>query len=246
MWVSKDEVLVAARAWSVPLYVIGLAAGVVGAVYAGKLLAVLLSPAPAGGDTPARVGVPAWMAAPMAALAVAAATLGVLGLPAVAGWLDRTLGVADHEPSLAELALSGLLAIAAMAATMSVLRQRWRPHLPVLEPARRALAGWLGLELAAHRLVVEPTLALARALAAFDDRVVDGAVRRLAAGVREASRLAVARVEPALDELPGGVAAGARRLGRLARRPQTGRLHQYYAQLVIGLGVLAVILLLRR
>jgi NADH-quinone oxidoreductase subunit L len=49
-----------------------------------------------------------------------------------------------------------------------------------------------------------------------------------------------------VDELPGGIAAAARRLGRLARRPQTGQLHQYYAQLIIGLGVLAVILLLRR
>jgi NADH-quinone oxidoreductase subunit L len=139
MWVSKDEVLGAARAWSVPLYVIGLAAGVVGAVYAGKLLAVLLFTSPPGDQAPARVGVPAWMAAPMGALAVAAATLGALGLPAVAGWLDRTLGVTGRGPSPIELALSGLLAVAAMATTVTVLRQQWRPHLPVLEPARRAL-----------------------------------------------------------------------------------------------------------
>jgi NADH-quinone oxidoreductase subunit L len=246
IWVSKDEVLMAARAWSLPLYVVGMAAGVVSAVYAGKLLAVLLFIRPPEGQAAARVGVAAWMAAPMAALAVAAATLGVLGLPAVAGWLERTLGAGARGPSPVELALSGLLAVAVMAATVTVLRREWRPRLSVLEPVRGALAGWLGLEPAAHRLVVGPTLALARALAAFDDRVVDGAVRGLAAGMREAALLAVARAEPAMDDLPGGVAAAARRLGRLARRPQTGQLHQYYAQFVIGLGLLVVILLLRR
>jgi NADH-quinone oxidoreductase subunit L len=40
------------------------------------------------------------------------------------------------------------------------------------------------------------------------------------------------------------IAAGARRLGRLARRPQTGVLHQYYAQLVVALAALALLLLL--
>jgi NADH-quinone oxidoreductase subunit L len=249
MWVTKDAVLAAARAWSVPLYVIGLAAGVVGAVYAGKLLGELLAPAPATdrGDAPARAGVPAWMAAPMVGLAVAAATLGVVGLPTVASWLDRTLGVAGaHHPSAAELTLSGVLAVVASGATVAAVRRRWRPRLEFLEPVGRVLAGWLGLERAAHQLVVAPTLALAHALAVFDDRVVDGAVNALAGLARWAARVAADRVDPAVDELPGGIAAAARRLGRVARRPQTGQLHQYYAQLVVGLGILALILLLRR
>ncbi|WP_193097117.1 hypothetical protein [Streptomyces sp. C8S0] len=37
---------------------------------------------------------------------------------------------------------------------------------------------------------------------------------------------------------------GARRLGRLARRPQTGLLHQYYAQAAVCFVVLTVFLLL--
>ncbi len=38
------------------------------------------------------------------------------------------------------------------------------------------------------------------------------------------------------------VTAGARTLGRLARRPQTGQLHQYYAQAVVLLAALALLL----
>jgi hypothetical protein len=39
------------------------------------------------------------------------------------------------------------------------------------------------------------------------------------------------------------VAAGARSLGRLARRPQTGQIHQYYAQAAAALVVLALVLI---
>jgi len=42
------------------------------------------------------------------------------------------------------------------------------------------------------------------------------------------------------------VAAGARRLGGLARRPQTGQLHTYYAQTLTALAVLAVVIVLVR
>lgn len=43
-----------------------------------------------------------------------------------------------------------------------------------------------------------------------------------------------------------GVGGASRALGRLARRPQTGLLHQYYAQAVTVLAVFAVFLLLVR
>ncbi len=38
------------------------------------------------------------------------------------------------------------------------------------------------------------------------------------------------------------VTTGARALGGLARRPQTGQLHQYYAQAVVLLAALALLL----
>jgi hypothetical protein len=110
----------------------------------------------------------------------------------------------------------------------------------------RLLAGWLGLEAAAHRLVVRPTMALARALSTVDDRVVDGAVRAVASGTVGAARLADRRLEEAVDGAVGAVARAARRLGALARRPQTGLVHQYYAQAVTVLAALVVLVLLVR
>jgi len=52
------------------------------------------------------------------------------------------------------------------------------------------------------------------------------------------------RGEGVVDGAVEGVARGARAVGRLARRPQTGQLHQYYAQAFTAFGVLVVVLLL--
>jgi hypothetical protein len=93
-----------------------------------------------------------------------------------------------------------------------------RPRAPLALPA--AFARWLDLERAAYLLLVGPTLALARALARFDDRVLDREI------------------------VEAGVARGLTRLGRLARRPQTGQLHQYYAQAAVVLVILVVAFLL--
>ncbi|URN13746.1 hypothetical protein LUW77_27170 [Streptomyces radiopugnans] len=49
-----------------------------------------------------------------------------------------------------------------------------------------------------------------------------------------------------MDRAVRGVADGARYLGELARRPQTGQLHQYYVQALVLLTAAAVLLLLLR
>jgi hypothetical protein len=89
-------------------------------------------------------------------------------------------------------------------------------------------------------------MALARALSRFDERVVDGAVRAAAGGTRAAARLADLRLEGPLSRGVDGLGAVGRALGRLARRPQTGQLHQYYAQAAGALAVLALFLILVR
>ncbi|MEU4660426.1 NADH-quinone oxidoreductase subunit L, partial [Micromonospora chalcea] len=131
---------------------------------------------------------------------------------------------------------------------------------------------WLGLDPAARLLVVRPTLALARGLARFDDRALDrvvhavpgaalGAAQGLARfddavlgrGVASVPVLtrraaeALARVDDhGVDALVRRLARAARRLGALARRPQTGLIHQYYVQVVLVLGAAVLILLLAR
>ncbi|MEW2630826.1 proton-conducting transporter membrane subunit [Streptomyces sp. NPDC048389] len=299
LWATKDEVLAAAYAHSTALYAVGLAAAAVSALYSVKALWYVLRPLP--GDAAPRYGpeppgdaAPAHDAeppgdaapahgparpgthrtgratnAPLLVLAFGAATLGVLALPGVARALRSTLGTpGEPTPRLWELVLSAAVALAAAGLVW------WRGPRPGPVPGavRRWAAGWLGLEGAAHLLVVRPVMALARTLAAFDDRIVDGSVRRAARGgtalartlaafddrivdgaVRQVTRggLATSRLarradDEGIDALVSAVAAGARRLGGLARRPQTGLLHQYYAQAALGFAVLVLILLLVR
>lgn len=224
LWVGKDAVLAAALEHSAALYAAGLVAAVVSAIYSAKAVWWVWQPAAHGPSADAdgrRVGLR--MEAPLVLLAGFAAALGLLVLP---------LAV-EPTPALWERVLSAVLALAAAAVA-------WRLGARLPEPV--PLAGWLGLERAAHALVVRPTLALARALARFDDAVVDGGVTGAARATVSVARLVDRRAELSVDGAVRGIAAGARALGRAARRPQTGQLHQYYAQTAAVLAVLALVL----
>ncbi|WP_280244383.1 NADH-quinone oxidoreductase subunit L [Nocardia abscessus] len=247
LWPSKDAVLAAARESSIALFLAGFAAAILSALYAGRALALVWSP-PAT-DTEKhwdseeigtrRVNFP--QSFPLVMLALATVGAGAAVTPVVH---DGFVSLVDAGPMPAttwwELALSGVVAVAAIAVVGIVIRRRGDLPAPAI------LADWLGLERAAHVLVTIPTLATARWLAAFDDRVLDG-------GVSVAARTTVAladaldrRVERAIDGTVQGVATAARDLGRLARRPETGLVHQYYAQAVVGIVVLALVLLVLR
>jgi len=115
-----------------------------------------------------------------------------------------------------------------------------RPGIPM---SRWGL-NWLFLERVAEAGVVRPVFGVARALAWFDDRVVDGAVRGVAHGGLWTASLAGRGVEFRVDGLVSRVARATRGLGTLARRPQTGQLHMYYAQAAVVLAVLIVVALL--
>jgi NADH-quinone oxidoreductase subunit L len=249
LWVTKDEVLAAALPQGAALYATGVAAAVISAAYSIKALWYVWQPVPAsatsGYDTEregtrrvARVAAP-----PLIILAVAAATLGVLAVPAVAGPLSRALG-ATGEPSPAwwQLTLSAVLAVTASGLAW------WRApaRIPAPGPVAAWLARWLDLERAAAALIARPVLALARLLAQFDDQVLDRGVHGLARGGISLARAAARLDDGGIDELVRGVAAGARRLGNLARRPQTGQVHIYYAQAAVALAVLALILIFVR
>ncbi len=244
LWVTKDELLAAALHRSPALYAVGLAAAAVSAVYSAKAVWYVWRPLPGdatlGYDTErhgTRQLAPS-MRPPLLVLSLLAATLGVLALPPVADPLRRALG-ATGEPSSSwwELTLSAALALAASGFTW------WwgaRPA-PIPAPAVGWLTRWLDLERAAHLLLVRPTLTTARTLAAFDDRVLDRAVHGLAHGGVVVARVAAWADDRGVDQLVVGVAGGARRLGQLARRPQTGQLHTYYAQATVVFAVLALV-----
>jgi NADH:ubiquinone oxidoreductase subunit 5 (subunit L)/multisubunit Na+/H+ antiporter MnhA subunit len=235
LWVTKDAVLAAAlERGGVALYAAGTAGAVVSAIYSAKAVWYVWQPAPAAvaaveHEPSGRVH--GAMLLPLVVLAAFAAALGVLPF-VVSGAL-----VVAPTPTPWELLLSAALAVAAALVA-------WRIGAGIGEAA--PLAGWLGLERAAHVVLVRPTRALAEALARFDDRVLDRAVEAAARGVGAAARALDRRGEVSVDGAVRGLAAGARALGRLARRPQTGQLHQYYAQVAVAFAVLALLVIVVR
>jgi NADH:ubiquinone oxidoreductase subunit 5 (subunit L)/multisubunit Na+/H+ antiporter MnhA subunit len=238
LWATKDEILAAVE--SPVLYGVVLAATVLSALYAGKALGLLLAPGPSGTalrEPEERTSGPL-RSVPLAVLAAGAAVLGALALPPLAGELKQAAGV-PGEPSAgaATMVATAVLALAATAFAAALA-----PRLPEPSWAR----AWLHLETAAHTVAVRPVLALGRALARFDDAVLDRAATGTATAVRRLASWASAADRSGVDRAVRGVTDGARYLGELARRPQTGQLHQYYAQALVLLTAAAVLLLLLR
>ncbi|TQM38009.1 NADH-quinone oxidoreductase subunit L [Pseudonocardia cypriaca] len=240
LWVTKDLVLAAALEQSTALYVVGLVAAVISAVYSAKAVWWIWQPeAPPPSDERRvrRIGTDERAVRrngvlPLSGLAALAALLGIPVLARAPGLWELEVQE-SHFPEL----LSGGLAVAAAAVTWRLAGRRiGAPPL---------LASWLGVERLAHAVVVRPVLVLARALARFDD-VLDGAVNALARGTVALARGLDRRGEGAVDGAVRGIADGARALGRLARRPQTGQVHQYYAQAAAALAVLALVVIVVR
>lgn len=242
LWVAKDGILAIAAEQNRGLYAVGLAAGAVSTVYSVRVAWYVLRAPP---DAPAHcAGAPrvaVVTGVPLVTLAAAAVGLSALALPHLAPAWQATVGAAgEPPPGTGDLVLSAVVALAAATVTW-----RWAGAWPVAPVGvTRWLARWLDLETAARALVVRPTLALAHALAHLDDQGVHGAVRRVATAGTQLAGAVAWLDDHVLACLVAAVPAGARRLGWLARRPQTGRLHQYYAQIVIGVAALVVLVVL--
>lgn len=245
LWATKDAVL--AGAWEVSplLYVTGLFGAALAAGYAGKALYVLTRRAPEDVESAwdeERAGsrrVPARSLVALVPLAVGAVLLGGLALPPLAGRLRDLVGADLPEPGLVGLLVSALVAVGALATTLA--RRGPATHTAVWPVV---LVDWVFLERATHRLVVRPVVRLADLLARVDDEVLDRGVMRGANWTVQLAGAAAHADEAVVDAGVHRVASGARGLGRLVQRPQTGQLHQYYLQalLVLGLAVLVLVL----
>lgn len=234
LWATKDAVLAAALQQSPGLYAVGLAASVLSAGYAAKILVTIWRPVPAGGlrsveehvdqeeQGTRRIG--AQEQAPMVVLAIGAAGLGVLALGPVAGAVTRSLGTDAPYVAVWELVVSAVLALAAV---VFVARRG------VPEPGWART--WLGLEATAQNLLVRPTLRVAGSLARFDDRVLDGGVDLVTTASLRAAERTARGDNRRVDGLVEWLATGLRALGEQARRLQTGQLHHYYVQAVVVL-----------
>jgi NADH-quinone oxidoreductase subunit L len=189
--------------------------------------------------------------------------LGVLWLPAAEDVLTTLVGGALPPRAPWEL-IASVLAIAVAAYAAVVLRRSDRLAHAATTPRTQGVAAWMGLPALTRTAVVHPTLAAAAAAARFDDVVIDGAVRGIAAAGRSASRGLWRADDRVVDAGVRGIAAfgawAARALDRVAelgmdgtvtglarligvagrdsRRVQTGQAHTYYAAIAIGTVVL--------
>ncbi|MGW7170034.1 NADH-quinone oxidoreductase subunit 5 family protein [Streptomyces sp. NPDC054884] len=235
LWAAKDVLLAGALETSPWLYAAGLAAALLSAVYSAKALWFVWRPSV---PRPDARRIPGGAVPPLVLLALACLALTPVAFPPLRDSIERVLAApGEPAPHAWELGLSGGLALLAATATWV-----WGTR-PL---AKQTFTNWLGLEGAAHTLLVAPVMRLANAAAAFDDRVLDRAVDGSATATVRFARWTDGVVERAVDGSVTAVAAGTRVLGRWARRPQTGQLHQYLAQAVAAFTVLAVVFVLVR
>jgi len=227
---SKDAIAAASEehaAW----FVLVLVAGAGSAAYLLRVARVLW--APSRGAAPAAAGAGhRTMVGSAAVLGGASVVLGLIGVP-LAAFLGAPL------PSVTALS-AGASLIAAGAGATAVLHVR-RPPARLVAAARRGLYA----DAALGALVVAPALAASRVLSRFDDSILDRAV------VDGAGRgtLAVARAQRAvedrgLDAAVDGLARTVGRAGAENRRLQTGRLHEYLRDTVLGAGAIVLLIAL--
>ena len=135
-----------------------------------------------------------------------------------------------------------MLAVAVIVATVAAMRSSLAQRF--VWP--RVLTDWLFLEQVANRLVVWPVEVLARQLAHIDEAVLDRGVEAAAGGTVRWARDAALLDDRVIDGAVVRIVSGVRRLGGLARRPQTGQLHQYYVQALAVLALVVLVLVLVR
>lgn len=183
---------------------------------------------------------------PLPPLAAAAAVLGLVGIPPLSTASRRTLGLsATVAPQSWELVVSAVLAVLVIVFVVWWQHRRLtRANELVTGPAW--VQDWLGLETGVNVVIVRPITAVSVWCARFDDRIIAQVVGAVGAGGLRLSRIVDSRLERGFSGAVGAVAGGARKLAASAVRPQTGLVHQYYAQAIIIVVVLAAVFVLVR
>jgi hypothetical protein len=208
----------------------------------------------------------------LVALAAASVALGLLWLPGADGTVEDAVGASLVGSEVWELGIALVLILLAVAAFGALHKSGRLLTLGFPEPLLRVTANWWGLPIVAKALVVDPVLALSRALARLDDLVIDAGVRGAAALAGLASRFFAWRGEITIDGLVRavaastlfaasgsrstdergidgaveGVAGGIGSAGRKSRLLQTGLSHHYYVVVAAGLAILVGVLALVR
>lgn len=254
---SKEAILavsVEAGPWAGAGVVI---AGLLSALYAARLQLLAYGP---GGATPHRAPGRSELAA-IGLLAGATVALSALWLPGGRGLVERLAGGELVSGMAWELPASIASIGSAFAAVWWLHRRGRLASLGLSASAQLRAEDWLGLPTLSRVVIADPVLALARGLAAFDDRVIDAGVRAAAAVAGVAARafswwgergvdgvvwgvsgatLAMARAsrtadDRAVDGSVEGLAGAVGAVGQRSRKLQSGLSHHYYVMIAGGL-----------
>lgn len=267
---TKEEVIASAGLVAPWLALLAALAGGLSALYAARFQFSLFSGRAAADKGRASEQPSAHMLqnAPIYALAMLVLLTSAIWLPGLRSNLEQMLAVSFPSGKLWELVLSLALVLAGLYGGYRLAFRN--PGQVVGQTASRFFGQWMWLPHLANRLAAVPVNAVATRLATFDDKVVDTGVRGSAgsalwlakqlarlddlvvdAGIRGSARftLWLAKVgdrfyEWLFDSLPEGLARLSARAGHTTRQLQSGELHHYYSLMAIGVGVLALALVL--
>lgn len=262
---SKEAVVSAAVEASGVLAAAVLVVSLLTAVYAGRF--VLLAFGPGQGVKEVRRPGAVEMGA-LVTLASLTVALSILWLPVASRLVeDLARGPLANGAAWEVVAAVGVLVAGGLVVALLARHQRLADMLPA-GATREFLRDWVGLPRLQHRLVVQPTLVLAAALARADDRVIDAGVRATGRIAILVSGLASRRLDVSIDRavealasssvavadasrrtddrvVDGAVEATGRGFGRAgheSRRLQTGLTHHYFVIGAAGLVAIAAIL----
>ena len=183
---TKGQIAAAALEAAPSIGWLTLAAGLLSAAYAGRLH--LLAFGRGEADAAHSGGQPPFAErATVVVLAAASVMLGALWLPPAWPFVESVTGSAVVHEGLAKVALSALLVAAGLGWAWLVTRDVDDPSWYLPSWFTRSAAGWFGIPTATGRVVVEPTLALAAALARWDDAVMDAPARAIGGAARRAA-----------------------------------------------------------
>ena len=223
---SKDHIAAAAEphpAW----FVLVLLSAAGAAAYLWRPGAVLWD----GEVRRAGAGTPRVMVGALAVLAAGAVVAGALGGP-----IERLLKAPPLPTSTTSLVLS-LVAVALGAAAAAF---RWRPPAVIARAAYRQL-GTAALQ---RWLVVAPVMAVSALADRVERRVLDAAVEGIGRAGLRLARASDDVERHGIDASVDGLAALVGRGGKESRRLQSGRLHEYLRDAVLGAVALAVLIAL--
>lgn len=263
---SKEKIISAAGHQFAWLAVIAAIAGGLSALYATRFQLLAFGRGPQVGNNRSETpGHTAPEALALYSLAGVSLMTALLWWPGMAGQLERLLSIDLPAGTRRELLMSlGLVLAGIVLGTLAVQRS-WANH-DADNPRFVTASDWLGLPLLAER-GVSGLRCVSRALARFDDRVIDAVPRAIAGYPRMAHRLsrfdhavidAVVRGsasatawlaarssqqgETLFDGISRGSATASAWLAGQARRLQSGQMHHYYTGVAVGLAAILIIL----